>query len=128
MRKRTRRTLLLGLLPAAVWAKKKKKKGRGEPESENVGLLSGTVFTDEGRSLPGATVTATAEGEQKPKLEILSDARGEFAFRAPAGDEPGTARSYTVRAEAKGFQPGEKKADVYLGQRTNINLLLLPEK
>ncbi len=130
MARMNRRTLLAGLLfSVPVWAKqKKKKKGRGGQDSENLGLLSGTVFHSSGLSLPGAKVTATAEDDPKAKFETLSDRRGEFAFRAPAGNEPGTARKYTVRAEAKGFKPEQKSVDVYLGQRTNINLLLSPEK
>lgn len=126
-----RRTLLAGLLLGSpVWAKKKKKKKkRGEDgEPENLGLLSGSVFHSSGLSLPGAKVTAVAEDDPKTSFEAISDRRGEFSFRAPAGAEPGTARRYTVRAEAKGFKPEQKSADVYLGQRTNINLLLSPEK
>jgi hypothetical protein len=62
--------------------------------------------------------------EANPKLKAKgrSDIRGEFAFRLPAG-----AGSYVVRAEAKGFQPGEKKAEVYDSQKTTMNLLLSPE-
>ena len=128
MRRLTRRSMLLTLLPAApVWAKKKRKKGKGGERNENLGLISGTVFHAGGLSLRGAKVTV-AKDDPKEKFEILSDGRGEFNFRAPAGEEPGTARSYTVRAEAKGYQPAEKNADVYLGQRTNLNLILSPEK
>jgi len=126
----TRRTLLAGLwIGAPVWAKKKKKKKGGDSsQDQNLGLLSGTVFHSGGLSLPGATVTAVADDDPKTKFEALTDRRGEFAFRAPAGVEPGTARKYTVQAEAKGFKPAQRSADVYLGQRTNINLLLSPEK
>ena len=129
MRRLTRRSLLLGLAAAApVWAKKKKKKSKDGQQDDNLGLISGTVFHAGGLSLRGAKVTAVAMDDPKMKFEILSDGRGEFNFRAPAGAEPGTARSYTVRAEIKGLQPAEKKADVYLGQRTNLNLILSPEK
>ncbi|MBI1354781.1 MAG: hypothetical protein GC160_10565 [Acidobacteria bacterium] len=122
-RRRLLACLLLG--SSSLWAKKKKKKAA---KDENLGLLTGTVFQSSGFSLPGAKVTATAEDDPKVKFETISDGRGEFSFRAPAGAEPGSARRYKVRAEAKGFQPGEKSADVYLAQRTNMNLLLSPEK
>jgi hypothetical protein len=128
MRSLTRRSLLLSLAASPALAKKKKKKGKNGQQSDNLGLISGTVFQASGLSFRGAKVTAIAVDDAKTKFEILSDGRGEFNFRAPAGAEPGTARSYTVRAEAKGYQPAEKKADVYLGQRTNINLILAPEE
>jgi len=124
-----RRSLLLGLLLGApVWAKKKKKKKKGAERNANLGLISGTVFQASGFSFPGAKVTAVAVDDPKVKFESLSDGRGEFAFRAPAGAEPGAARRYTVRAEAKRHEAVEKSADVYRGQRTNINLILSPEK
>lgn len=124
-----RRSLLLALLSAApIWAKKRKKKRKGGQQDSNLGLISGTVFQKSGLSMRGVKVSAVAIDDPKLKFEILSDGRGEFSFRAPAGAEPGTARSYTVSAEAKGHLPAEKRADVYLGQRTNLNLILAPEK
>ena len=124
-----RRRLLAGLLLGApVWAAKDKKKKKKDAADQNLGLLTGTVFQSSGLSLPGAKVTAVAEDDAKAGMETMSDGRGEFAFRAPAGAAPGTARRYKVRAEAKGFEAAEKRADVYLGQRTNLNLLLSPQK
>ena len=39
------------------------------------------------------------------KLQAVSDARGEFAFRVPPG-----AATYVVKASLKGFQAAEKEA------------------
>lgn len=125
----SRRTLLTALsLATPIWAKKKKKKNKKGRQDPNLGLLTGTVFQASGLSLPGAKVTATSTLDPKVEFEIFSDGRGEFTFRAPAGVEPGSAQRYKVRAEAKGFQAAEKEADVYLGQRTNINLILSPDE
>lgn len=97
-------------------------------------VIGGTVFRESGFSLAGATVTlapqepAAREGEPQPrkrkfrKLEAVSDARGEFAFRVPP--EPGT---YVVTASMKGFQPAAKDVSVSGEERMDVTLVLAQE-
>ena len=121
----TRRAAILltcSALPLAA-AKKKDKKKR-----EPLGLISGTVFDSDGRSLPGAKVTARGVDNPKVKIEAFASPRGEFNLRAPADEDLATGRNYTVHAVAKGFDPAEKTVEVYLSQRNNVNLLLDPKK
>lgn len=45
-------------------------------------VVAGAVFRENGFSLPGATVTlAMKDAPKGKKLQSVSDARGEFAFR-----------------------------------------------
>ena len=91
-------------------------------------VVAGTVFRENGFSLPGATVTLTvkdAPGVPKTKakkLQSVSDARGEFAFRVPPG-----AGTYVVRASLKGFQAVEKEASVSGDERVEVTIMLPAE-
>lgn len=91
-------------------------------------VVAGTVFRDNGFSLPGAAVTLAmkdAPGAPKRKMRTLqsvSDGRGEFAFRVyPA------AATYLVRASLKGFQSVEKEASVAGEERVEVTLVLPAE-
>ena len=91
-------------------------------------VVAGTVFRENGFSLPGAAVTlAVKEAPGVPKtkakrLQAVSDSRGEFAFRVP----PGTA-TYVVKASLKGFQAVEKEASVSGEERVEVTLMLPAE-
>jgi hypothetical protein len=123
----TRRAAILAAC-AALPGLAAKKKDKGKRKQEPLGLISGTVFDADGRSLPGAKVTVTDAANPKAKLEAMAAARGEFNVRAPAEEELAVGRPYVVRAEAKGFEPAEKTVEVYQAQRTTVNLLLDPKK
>lgn len=70
-----------------------------------------------------ATVTLGVKDAPKmKKLQSLSDARGEFAFRVPA-----EAATYVVRASLKGYQPTEKEASVTGEERVEVTLALPAE-
>lgn len=120
------RRVALGLfaLAAALGAKKKDKKKSKRKAQPNLGLLAGTVFDPDGRSARGAKVTVFDVDDPSIRFETVSDSRGEFAIRAPAAADPATARRYRVIARVKGFPAVEKTAEVYLAQRTNVNLIL----
>jgi hypothetical protein len=91
-------------------------------------VVAGTVFRENGFSLPGAAVTLAVKqvpGVPKAKakkLQSVSDGRGEFAFRVP----PGSAM-YVVRASLKGFQSVEKEASVSGEERVEVTLVLPAE-
>jgi hypothetical protein len=83
------------------------------------GVVAGTVFEENGKSLPGAEVSVTPLGTEsggavKP-LKAKSDSRGEFGIRVPAGS-----MRYNVRVEAKGFQAQEKEVLIEWDQRVDI--------
>jgi len=87
-------------------------------------VVAGTVFRENGFSLPGAAVTLAVKDAPKKakKLQSVSDPRGEFAFRVPPG-----AATYVVRASMKGFQPVEKEASVSSEERVEVTLVLPAE-
>ena len=108
--------MLLCTVTATAGAKKKRPT---EPQA----LVSGTVFHKSGRLLPGAKVTVANE-EGKPKRgRGITDRRGEFAIRVPAG----RAR-YRVTAEAKGFQSQEKTVEIYESEKATVNFQLPPNE
>jgi Carboxypeptidase regulatory-like domain len=97
----------------------------GPPQNSDArhAVVAGAVFRESGLSLPGATVTlAVKDAPKTKKLQSVTDARGEFAFRVPP--EAGT---YLVRASMKGFQPAEKEISVMDEQRVEVTLTLLSE-
>jgi len=109
-KKRIGTSLLLlvvaALLPFAAAAKKK-------PALETYAVISGSVFKESGYALPDASVTLLPDppsgsaAEKAQKMEMVSDARGEFIFRVPPSP-----MSYTVVVAAKGYQSLRKSVSV----------------
>ena len=99
--------LLAVLLPAAVDA------GGRKSTSEPYALVSGSVFQESGFALPNADITlipdapSIAPAPKVRKMQISSDARGEFVFRVPT-----SAMRYKVKVAAKGYRSEEKSVDV----------------
>jgi hypothetical protein len=86
-------------------------------------VVAGAVFRENGFSLPGATVTlALKDAPKGKKLQAVSDARGEFAFRVLPG-----AATYVVKASMKGFQAAEKEAAIGGEERVEVTLVLPAE-
>jgi hypothetical protein len=91
-------------------------------------VVAGTVFRENGFSLPGAAVTLAVKdasgvpNKRAKKLQAVSDSRGEFAFRVPPGEA-----TYVVRASLKGFQSIEKEASVSGEERVEVTLVLPSE-
>jgi Carboxypeptidase regulatory-like domain len=113
-------------LAAAVWGCAlllAAAEGPSPPKDAAYAVVAGTVFRDSGFSLSGATVTlAVKDAPKVKKLQSVSDARGEFAFRVPP-----VAGTYVVRASMKGFQPAEKEASVTGEERVEVTLMLSSE-
>lgn len=110
--------LVAALLPFAAAAKKK-------PPLETYALISGSVFQESGYSLPDAAVTLVAEppsgdaAVKVPKMEMASDARGEFIFRVPPSP-----MSYTIVVAAKGYQSQRKSVSVEGETRIEVTFQL----
>ena len=108
--------LLWGLLPAALaWGKKGK---------DAQALIAGTVFRNNGFSLPGAEIVVKPATQDRKKQEWkgFSDARGEFNVRVPAGPA-----SYTLIVKANGYQPQEKAVTLAGEERVEFSFLMEPK-
>jgi hypothetical protein len=84
--------------------------GLAAGKAEEPAVIAGTVFREPGFALPRAEVQLTVkrppQGMKVPKPQkILSDGRGEFAFRVPAAQA-----EYVVTVKAAGFSPEERTA------------------
>jgi hypothetical protein len=62
------------------------------------------VFDPDGRGVYGVKVKIRRADQKKPHWELMSDHRGEFAQRVPAG--PG---DYVVWADLKDYKPSNGK-------------------
>lgn len=86
------------------------------------GVVAGSVFNENGRSLPGARVLVAPQGAPKKKRQAATDGRGEFAVRVPAGPV-----SYVVTVEANGFAAQSKTVQVFESEKTSVTFLLEPK-
>jgi hypothetical protein len=112
------------LLPAAA----AEPSAQSESRLRQYALIAGTVFTDTGLALRGASVQLIPGPQESRKnktrkMEAVSDSRGEFAFRVPA-----TAGRYTVKVRRDGFEPQEKTVNVTGDERIDVSFQLVPRK
>ena len=82
--------LCLSLLLSYAAAQKK------DDSKRHYGLISGTAYGPDDRPLYGVSITIHPEGRKHPSWDLVSDHRGEFAQRVPAGTN-----DYMVRGEAE---------------------------
>ena len=68
-------------------------------------VIVGTVFTEKGFALPGATIHVKRMGERKAQWKAMSDRRGEFGVLVPPGSE------YEIRVTAKGYEEQVQTVD-----------------
>ena len=103
------------------------KPGDKKTNGESYALVGGTVFQESGFALPHALVTlspepqAGAEAKAK-KMQAITDARGEFVFRVPAG-----AMHYTIKVAARSYQTQQKPLIVEREERVDVTFQLQPE-
>ncbi len=69
-------------------------------------LIFGTVWGPDNRPVAGVPVTIRRATDKKPKWELVSDNRGEFAQRVPPGRQ-----DYIVQANIKGPK-GQPKPEI----------------
>lgn len=112
------------LCALAVPAGAGKDKNRKIPPAYAV--VAGTVFRDTGVSLPGAEVELVPgeNPEAAPKIKkmkLVTDARGEFAFRVPAAPA-----EYRLAVRAAGYKAGQKQVAVQGEERQDVFFRLEP--
>ena len=84
-------------------------------------VIMGTVFTEKGLSLAGATIRVNRVGERKARWEAASDRQGEFGGRVPQGTE------YEVRVKAKGYEEQKQQVDGKSSTYENLVFRMTPE-
>jgi hypothetical protein len=108
--------LLLAMLAQPIASADKKPTSK-QPYS----LIFGTVFGPNAQPVRGVKIKIRRSGEKKP-IELTSDARGEFAYRFPAG-----AADYVIWADLKDKQAAQKtevKVHVENDERQDVTLHL----
>jgi hypothetical protein len=83
--------VLLALLPSSVAASKDKPK-----KEKPYALIFGTAYGPNDRPLYGVKITIRPEKKKHPSWDLISDHRGEFAQRVPAGTN-----DYLVHGQAE---------------------------
>lgn len=85
-------------------------------------LIYGTVWGPDDRPVAGVSITIRRAVDQKPKWKLVSDRRGEFAQRVPAGKD-----DYVVQADIK-VPKGEPKPEISVkidnNEREDVSLHL----
>lgn len=83
--------VLLALLPSSLAA------GKDKPKKEKpYALIFGTAYGPNDRPLYGVKITIRPEKKKHPSWDLISDHRGEFAQRVPAGTN-----DYLVHGQAE---------------------------
>lgn len=107
-----------GVLSAAV-----SRRADAAQATEPRALLFGTVFQGSYLALPGAKVVAYNEANSRKKYRAVTNYRGEYRIRVPAGDA-----TYVIGATAPGFVGASRTAKVYGIEKTTANLILESRK
>ncbi len=92
-------------------------------EKKDYALLYGTVWSADNRAMAGVPIKIDRVGDKKPKWQLVSDRRGEFAQRVPQGRN-----DYVVTAEvkvAKGETKPQAKVHVENNERVDFSLHLV---
>jgi hypothetical protein len=76
----------------------------GKSKDRPYALIAGTVWGPDDRPVYGVAVKIRRAKDKKPKWEVYSDHRGEFAQRLPAGES-----DYVLTADLKHFKPADGK-------------------
>jgi hypothetical protein len=92
-----------------------------KPKHPPYALIFGTLWSADQRPAQGVRIKIRRADEKKPRWELVSDRRGEFAQRVPAG-----AAEYVVWAEPKGKKGPKPEVKVHIDndERQDISLHL----
>lgn len=88
-------------------------------EQESQALIFGTVFRDSYLALPGAKVVAYEDAKPRRKYRAVTNYRGEFRIRVPAGDA-----TYVLEASAPKFALRRRTVEVYGIEKSTANIVL----
>ena len=114
--------MLLFALPASL-------AGNDKDLKKHYGLIFGTAYGPDDRSVYGAKIEIHREGKRHPSWELFSDHRGEFAQRVPPGPADyvitgeveyipvangATGKKKKLKAETKVHIEAEERQDVSL--------------
>ena len=94
--------------------------------AKDYALIIGTVWGPDDRPVRGIPVTIRRESDKKPKWELVSDRRGEFAQRVPVGK-----MDYIIQANikvAKGQPKPETTVEIEDNERKDVGLHLTQEQ
>jgi hypothetical protein len=91
-------SILLGICAAPIFAADSEKK------EKPYALIFGTVWGPDNVPVYGVRVLIRRADKKKPQWELISNHKGEFAQRVPAGRQ-----DYIIWADLKGYKPLEKK-------------------
>ena len=111
---------------ASVWGAVLIGKGRAKAQrrpSEQTALLFGTVFQGSYLALPGAKVVAWAESNPRKKYRVVTNYRGEYRIRVPAGDA-----TWVLEASAPRFVGARRTVQVFGIEKSTANLILESRK
>lgn len=109
----------LGLLAGISTASEKKK-------LPDYALIFGTVLDAQQHPVAGVMIKIRRADQKKAKWELISDRRGEFAQRLPAGPA-----DYLIRPELKDKQAAEKaevKVHIEKDERQDIAVHLIEQE
>ncbi len=95
---------------------------QSQSSAKDYALIYGTVWASDDRAAVGVPITIRRSGDTKPKWKLVSDRRGEFAQRVPAGQD-----EYVVQADIK-VPKGESKPEITVkidnNEREDVSLHL----
>lgn len=113
---------VLGLFCSTLTAAKKGKAKESLPHA----VIAGTVYRPPGFAMPGVEVAITPEkrevdGVKLKKVEVSTDARGEWAVRVPP--VPAT---WKVDVKRSGYRPEQRSVQIEGEQRLDLSIVLEP--
>lgn len=79
---------------------------QGASTGKDYALIYGTVWGPDDQPVAGVPITIRRSIDKKPKWQLVSDRRGEFAQRVPTGND-----DYIVQADIK-MPKGEPKPEI----------------
>jgi len=93
-----------------------------KPAAKGQAILAGSVHDQpSGLAIPGIRIEIRRQGEKKPRWRAVTDVRGDFAVRVPAGQA-----SYVIATASKEHVNQEIAVEVVSHERVEVLFLLKP--
>ncbi len=120
----TRRWMVRLILAAPAGVSVSSAGKKPEKGKRGYATIAGTVFRDPGFAFPGASIvlqpdTAGGTSVKVKRMKVVSDNRGEFAFRVPAAP-----MRYQLIASAQGYVAEERTVTISGEERQDIYFTL----